>query len=125
MTALAILGSSRTKSRPGTEPIPLPTICSRVERRAAEEEEMARAMKEVERLRLEMQRAQERVGGPLGEGDGMVVKRKKKPKKSTVDSEGAAVEEGVAKDKKKKKKKRREEGEGPATAETQPTIVDQ
>ncbi|KAA6415451.1 MAG: AP-3 complex subunit delta [Lasallia pustulata] len=52
------------------------------ETRKAEEEEMERALKEVERVRLEMQRASERVavedGTPL---DGTVVKKKKKKKK--------------------------------------------
>ena len=52
------------------------------ETRKAEDEEMERALKEVERVRLEMQRASERVavddGTPL---DGTVVKKKKKKKK--------------------------------------------
>lgn len=64
-----------------------------VERRAAEEAEMASAMKEVERLRLEMQRAQERVVAT----DGGAVRRKK----------GRRKEDGEE-PKKKKKKKRRE-----------------
>lgn len=66
-----------------------------VERREGEEAEMAEALREVERLRLEMQRASERIdagdGIPL---DGTLVKkrRKKKPKE----------EAGSRKDRKKK-----------------------
>ncbi|KAF2481022.1 adaptin N terminal region-domain-containing protein [Neohortaea acidophila] len=82
------------------------------ERRRLEEEEMAKAMKEVERLRLEMQRAQEGIQfGEAPEGGTMVV-RKKKKKKARVegDAEEAAnggdggEEVGVVKKKKKKKK---------------------
>ena len=51
-----------------------------IERRRAEDEEMQKAIKEVERLRLEMQRAQERVQGRDGEDEGTVVTRKKKKK---------------------------------------------
>lgn len=82
-----------------------------VERRQAEEEEMQKAIKEVERLRLEMQRAQERINGPE---EGTVVKRKvkKKVRVENLRSEEANGEddEGVTV-KKKKKKKRREGGE--------------
>lgn len=53
-----------------------------VERKEAEDAEMAKAMREVERLRLEMQRAAERVQEP---SVGTVVKRKKK---KTVRVEG-------------------------------------
>lgn len=86
-----------------------------IERREAEEEEMAKAMKEVERLRLEMQRAQERIQPRGAPDEGTVVKRKKK-KKAKVEmlgdeaSNAANGEEGAVV-KKKKKKKRREEGE--------------
>ena len=96
-----------------------------VERRQAEEEEMARAMKEVERLRLEMQRAQERIQPRNVPEEGTVVVRKKK-KKAKVEMLGderpgdANGEDGGVV-KKKKKKKRREEGdEVKAEAEEQP-----
>lgn len=61
---------------------------------AKDDEEMAKAMKEVERLRLEMQRANERIGVAKG-----------------VDAEGTVV-------KKKVKKKKREEGEGSTRKKT-------
>ncbi|USW57475.1 Putative adaptor protein complex AP-3, delta subunit [Septoria linicola] len=92
------------------------------ERRQAEEEEMQRAIKEVERLRLELQRKQERIEEPE---EGTVVRRKKK-KKAVValqdDEPVAAANEdeqadsGVVKKKKKKKKKPMAEEE---------TVVDQ
>ena len=96
-----------------------------VERRAAEEAEMQRAMKEVERLRLEMQRANERIqtrGGEDEEGD--LVKRKKKKKKIVTPEAATGVEERVeamgeeanevqgADVKKKKKKKAKTEDAG-------------
>jgi len=71
-----------------------------IERREAEDAEMAAAMKEVERLRLEMQRKAETIEAPNG-GEGVVVKRKVK-KKKTDDLKADAQEE---KPKKKKKKK--------------------
>lgn len=80
------------------------------ERRQAEEEEMQRAIKEVERLRLEMQRAQEKIGGAE---EGTVVKRKKK-KKVRVEDLGGGEEangEGEVSKVKRKKKKRREDGQ--------------
>ncbi|KAK5663003.1 hypothetical protein OQA88_6417 [Cercophora sp. LCS_1] len=85
------------------------------EKQQQEEAEMVQAMKEVQRLRLEMQRANERIqvaqGVPV---EGIVVKRKK-PKKNKTDVEGAeAGEEGVAKVKKKKKKAAAVEGGEPA-----------
>lgn len=112
-----------------------PTNPLDIERRQAEEEEMARAMKEVERLRLEMQRAQERVGGIREEG--VVVKRKKKKKVVAGDdaADGAAAAaggEGEAGEKKKKKKKKKvreegedapEAGEAAAVATAAPTVV--
>lgn len=82
------------------------------EARQREEEEMMRAMKEVERLRLEMQRANERIQVATGvEPEGTMVKRKVKRKVKTkvVEGEGiTAVAEGagagdVVKRKKKKK----------------------
>ncbi|KAF2168906.1 hypothetical protein M409DRAFT_65261 [Zasmidium cellare ATCC 36951] len=92
-----------------------------IERRQAEEEEMAKAIKEVERLRLEMQRAQERIQPRDMPEEGTVVKRRTRKKKSKVeflddgagqggegDRDGAGNGEVV----KKKKKKKRREGEG-------------
>ncbi|KAK4546156.1 hypothetical protein LTR36_002293 [Oleoguttula mirabilis] len=99
-----------------------------VERRQAEEEEMARAIREVERLRLEMQRAQERIQprGALAE-EGVVVTRKKVRKKKKVDTlseEPAAAaaddddgEEGGTAVKKKRRKKRKEGGEDSVASE--------
>lgn len=66
-----------------------------------EDEEMKKAMKEVERLRLEMQRANERVEIPKGmDAEGTVVRRKKKKKAAVAGEEGEVV-----KPKKKKKAK--------------------
>ncbi|OCK75912.1 AP-3 complex subunit delta [Lepidopterella palustris CBS 459.81] len=88
-----------------------------IERREAEEAEMAKALKEVERLRLEMQRAAERIQAKDGPAEGTLVRRKKKRVK-TVKVEGAEeagegpkeVEgEGEAVVKKKKKKKAKPE----------------
>ena len=105
-----------------------------------EDEEMKRAMKEVERLRLEMQRANERVEVPKGmDAEGTVVRRKKKKKVTATGEEGEVVKpkkkkakpvegaedeaapgpEGEAVKPKKKKKKRPVEqveqlSEGPA-----------
>ena len=103
-----------------------------VERREAEEAEMAAAVLEVERLRLEMQRAQERVES--GGGAEVVVKRKKKKAKLVGGDKGQNAGEdanagGKTKKKKLKKKTRPEveerwvdqvvgegaEGEGPPT----------
>jgi AP-3 complex subunit delta-1 len=81
-----------------------------------EEEDLARAMKEVERKRLEMQRAAERVEEPAELEAGMVVKRKskKKARSGVLPAEGGGGEgggergdgeEGVKKKKKKKKVK--------------------
>ncbi|CAJ2507862.1 Uu.00g090480.m01.CDS01 [Anthostomella pinea] len=77
-----------------------------------EEAEMARAVKEVERLRLEMQRANERIQVAQGvDAAGTVVVRKKakKPSKAMVAGDGdqneAAAEADVVKPAKKKKKK--------------------
>ncbi|KAF4849153.1 AP-3 complex subunit delta-1 [Colletotrichum siamense] len=67
------------------------------EQQQREEAEMAQAMKEVERLRLEMQRANERIQVAQGvDAAGVVVK--KKTKKAKKDGDGTAVV-------KKKKKK--------------------
>lgn len=83
------------------------------ERRIQEEEELAKAMKEVERLRLEMQRQAERVEEPMEEGT--VVKRKgrKKVRSGIAADEGQSLggDDGI---KKKKKKKKVKESEAPA-----------
>lgn len=76
------------------------------ERQKQEEAEMAQAMKEVERLRLEMQRANERIQVAQGvDVEGTVVKKKKKktvkPKVEGPEESGEAV---TSKPKKKKKK---------------------
>ena len=87
-----------------------------IERREQEEAEMKKALKEVERLRLEMQRASERLEA---RGETVVKKKKKKVRRATM--EGVEVEgemisgngDGdveVAPIKKKKKKKVRTEG---------------
>lgn len=76
------------------------------ERQKREEAEMAQAMKEVERLRLEMQRANERIQVAQGvDVEGTVV-RKKKKKTVKPKAEGSAEnggEPGTVKPKKKKK----------------------
>ncbi|KAI1824649.1 adaptin N terminal region-domain-containing protein [Xylaria intraflava] len=88
-----------------------------------EEAEMAQAMKEVERLRLEMQRANERIQVAQGvDAAGTVVKKKKKTtakasrKSTTVAGEGGRGEEGIegatVVKKKKKKGKAAASGEG-------------
>ena len=76
------------------------------EARAAEEEEMRRAVKEVERLRLEMQRASERLE-VKGE---TVVGRKKKRRVRRVGGEGGRDEVGAV----------GEEGEKDADAQKAP-----
>lgn len=82
------------------------------ERREREDAEMAVAMKEVERLRLEMQRANERI---QAKDEGVVVKRKKKKKAKPVGTEGeqndaeGEVEPARHPETKKKKKKIRSE----------------
>ncbi|KAG5809334.1 hypothetical protein H9Q74_006005 [Fusarium xylarioides] len=73
------------------------------EQQQREEVEMQQAMKEVERLRLEMQRANERIQVAQGvDVEGTVVKKKKKKPKKDASAEGAEGEE--VKPKKKKKK---------------------
>ncbi|KAF5540938.1 AP-3 complex gamma subunit [Fusarium phyllophilum] len=73
------------------------------EQQQREEVEMQQAMKEVERLRLEMQRANERIQVAQGvDVEGTVVKKKKKKPKKDAGAEGAEGEE--VKPKKKKKK---------------------
>lgn len=80
------------------------------EQQKREDAEMAQAMKEVERLRLEMQRASQRIqvaqGVPV---EGAVVKKKKTKKPKTEDGEA------VVKKKKKKKPVTIDDGEGAST----------
>ncbi|KAF5000579.1 hypothetical protein FDECE_11188 [Fusarium decemcellulare] len=73
------------------------------EQQQREEAEMQKAMKEVERLRLEMQRANERIQVAQGvDVEGTVVKKKKV--KKAKKTEGEAAEGAEVKPKKKKKK---------------------
>lgn len=75
------------------------------ERQKREEAEMVQAMKEVERLRLEMQRANERIHVAQGV-EGTVVKKKKKASKpKAVPAEAGEAGEAVVTKVKKKKKK--------------------
>ncbi|EMC91227.1 hypothetical protein BAUCODRAFT_319042 [Baudoinia panamericana UAMH 10762] len=88
-----------------------------VERRHAEEEEMAKAIKEVERLRLEMQRAQERIQPHDMPEEGTVVRRKKKkPRIEALGGELSAPPDGAGDGevtvKKRKKKKTPDNGNG-------------
>jgi AP-3 complex subunit delta-1 len=94
-----------------------------IERREQEEAEMKKALAEVERLRLEMQRASERLEA---RGETVVRKKKKKVRRATMEGpEVEDVEDGkvdgdeeVAPVKKKKKKKKaKAEGEGGGAAE--------
>lgn len=87
-----------------------------IERREQEEAEMARALQAVERSRLEMQRASERV--EYKEAEGVVTKKKKKVRKAVLEGDDAGqpqaegqAEGGTAPVKKKKKKKAKPEGE--------------
>ncbi|KAI7158088.1 Adaptor protein complex AP-3 delta subunit [Hortaea werneckii] len=95
-----------------------------IERRQAEEEEMQKAIKEVERLRLEMQRAQERIQPRDMPEEGTVVKRKKpkKPKAETIDDQGTVAPNGEEGNdgtaKKKKKKKKPKSGDEPLDEKT-------
>ena len=58
-----------------------PAVQGDIERQEAQDIEMARALAEVERLRLEMQRASERIQATDGTpAEGILVKKKKKPK---------------------------------------------
>ncbi|OJD31080.1 ap-3 complex subunit delta [Diplodia corticola] len=103
-----------------------------MERREAEEAEMAKALKEVERLRLEMQRASERIQAKDVPPEGQLVKRKKKRAKKEAKGEAEAVEDGqqaggegegegeaTTVKKKKKTKKSKKQEDGVAAAEGQ------
>lgn len=87
------------------------------EKQRQEEDEMARAMKEVQRLRLEMQRANERIqvaqGVPV---EGIVVKKKKKVKKAVAEGEGEGGVVVAVKKKKAKKAAVVDEGGGEGVA---------
>lgn len=88
------------------------------ERQQREEQEMQQAMKEVERLRLEMQRANERIQVAQGvdaEGTTIVRKKKKKKKQEGEDAVGDADGLEVKPKKKKKKAKAVVEGEADGT----------
>ncbi|KAF2083854.1 Adaptor protein complex AP-3 delta subunit [Saccharata proteae CBS 121410] len=87
-----------------------------LERREAEEAEMARALKEVERKRLELQRESERIHARDLPPEGLLVKRKKKRTKAVGSTEAVApesgqVDEGATVVKKKKKKPKQVAGE--------------
>lgn len=91
-----------------------------IERRLAEEAEMAAALKEVENKRLELAREEERARTQVAEGvdeEGAVVKRKKKKKPKAETGESAIDETGAEVVKKKKKKKKVKE-EGSEAVET-------
>ncbi|KAI7777241.1 hypothetical protein LA080_003830 [Diaporthe eres] len=75
------------------------------ERQKREEAEMVQAMKEVERLRLEMQRANERIHVAQGVEGTVVKKKKKAAKPKAVPDEAGEAGEAVATKVKKKKKK--------------------
>ncbi|KAK3377803.1 adaptin N terminal region-domain-containing protein [Podospora didyma] len=86
------------------------------ERQQRDEAEMAQAMKEVQRLRLEMQRANERIQVAQGvPADGIVVKKKKTKKPKLDEGEVSAVK--VKKKKKTATATATEGGEGSAAAE--------
>lgn len=91
------------------------------ERQQKEEAEMVKAMKEVERLRLEMQRANERIHAAQDvPPEGTVVKRKAKKKTKPAEGEAATV----VKKRKKAKKAVVDEGEGePSIAPTTTDVV--
>ncbi|KAL2128982.1 hypothetical protein VTI74DRAFT_8390 [Chaetomium olivicolor] len=98
------------------------------ERQQREEAEMAQALKEVQRLRLEMQRANERIQVAQGvPEEGVVVKRKKKGTaagKKKVEGGGVGeAGEGVVKKKTTKKKKVASgEGKGVGEGRGEPTV---
>lgn len=84
-----------------------------LERRIAEEAEMAAALKEIERKRLELAREEERSQTQIAEGvseEGVVVRRKKK--KPSQDRDGDDEVEVVVKKAKKKKKSEQDVGGG-------------
>ncbi|PHH70822.1 hypothetical protein CDD82_6908 [Ophiocordyceps australis] len=83
-----------------------------------DDEEMQRAVKEVELLRLEMQRANERVQLAQGvDAQGTLVRKKGKKAAADMAEVSTAVKKKKTK-KKKKKKEEQEEEEGPAERNT-------
>lgn len=88
------------------------------ERQEREEAEMKKAMQEVERLRLEMQRANERIQAAQGVEGTVVRKKKKKPRTAEAEIEGGEAVT-VVKKKKKAKPAVMDDGsaEGPTTTE--------
>ncbi|KAL1845598.1 AP-3 complex subunit delta [Paecilomyces lecythidis] len=70
----------------------VPDVAQDMLRKEAEDKEMAKAMKEVERLRLEMQRASERIQAQGVPAEGALVKKKKKKKATTVDGRQPGME---------------------------------
>ncbi|PHH81184.1 hypothetical protein CDD80_17 [Ophiocordyceps camponoti-rufipedis] len=84
------------------------------ERQQREEAEMQQAVKEVERLRLKMQRSKERAQVAQGvDAAGTVIKKKKSVSKAAASAAG-----GEVKPKKKKKKKKTTAGEEAGAAES-------
>ena len=89
-----------------------------------QDKEMAKALAEVERLRLEMQRASERIQAADGApAEGVMVKKKKKKVRRVEDAgtgvgEGAGDEGEVVVKKNRKKKRREESGIGSVEGET-------
>lgn len=81
-----------------------------------EDEEMAKALAEVERLRLEMQRASERVEAANGvPNEGTLVKKKRRPTKqrgpvATLGTQPRPDDENVLRKKKRKKRKPEDRG---------------
>ncbi|KAF7956443.1 hypothetical protein EAE96_003784 [Botrytis aclada] len=91
------------------------------ERQQKEDAEMVKAMKEVERLRLEMQRANERIHAAQDvPPEGTVVKKKTKKKTKPVEGEVASV----VKKKKNAKKTVVDEGDGEGETSMAPTTTD-
>lgn len=75
------------------------------ERQKREDAEMAQAVKEIERLRLEMQRANERIKVAHGVPDEGTVLKKKKKKVTKAGGAGGGGEDGEGQTVRKKKKK--------------------
>ncbi len=90
------------------------------ERQEEEELEMAKALQEVERLRLEMQRASERIDPRDAPPEGTLVRKKKKKTKPQETGETTTLEEGVVVKKKKKRKSKGVEGD---SVEGEPVIM--
>ncbi|GAB0138557.1 hypothetical protein EsDP_00006788 [Epichloe bromicola] len=98
------------------------------EQQQREEAEMQQAMKEVERLRLEMQRANERIQIAHGvDAEGAVIEKKKKKVKTvktlnrTDGIPDSAEAEGEVKPKKEKKKKKKKVGPNESQAAPEET----